>query len=224
MLGTIVNVLAIVVGATVGTLLRAGISAKYKETVINALGLAIVFIGLKNAWETNNPLIMISALVIGGIVGEAVNIEGVLQRLGSRVERMFGKMDGNVSEAFVTATLVYCIGAMAIMGSIQSGLTGDHSTLYAKSILDGVSSVLFASTLGAGVMLSAVPVFLYQGVITLGAGWVAAWLSMPMRAEMTAVGGILILAIGLNILAIKKFRVGNLLPAVVIAAALAAFV
>lgn len=221
MLGTIINALAIIIGGLMGTALRSGIPEKYKETVINALGLAIILIGLKSAWETRNPLILISALVLGGIIGEMLALEDWLQKVGSSAERLFGHLGGNISEAFVTATLVYCVGAMAIMGAIQSGLTGDNSTLFAKSMLDGVSSVLFASTLGAGVMLSAVPVFLYQGAITLSAGWVADWLSPGMRAEMTAVGGLLIVAIGLNILDLKKTRVGNLLPAVLVAALLA---
>lgn len=221
MLGTIINALAIIIGGLMGTVLRSGIPEKYKETVINALGLAILLIGLKSAWETRNPLILISALVLGGIIGEMLALEDWLQKVGSSAEHVFGRLGGNISEAFVTATLVYCVGAMAIMGAIQSGLTGDNSTLFAKSMLDGVSSVLFASTLGAGVMLSAVPVFLYQGAITLSAGWVADWLSLGMRAEMTAVGGLLIVAIGLNILDLKKTRVGNLLPAVLVAALLA---
>lgn len=221
MLGTIVNVLAILAGGTVGLLLRSGIQ-KYKETAISALGLSIIFIGLKYAFDTTNPLIMISALVIGGLIGELLDIEHWLHLWASKAEKLFGNQGGNFSEAFVTATLVYCVGAMAIMGALQSGLTGDNSTLYAKSMLDGISSIFFASTLGAGVLLSAVPVFLYQGAITLGASLASAWLTPLMRTEMTAVGGILILAIGLGIMEIKRVRVGNLLPAVLLAAGFAA--
>jgi hypothetical protein len=223
MLGTIVNSLAILAGGIVGLLLRSGIPQKYKDTAISALGLAVIFIGLKYAGETTNPLIMISSLVVGGLIGEWLDIERWLHSLAARVEKLFGNQGGNLTEAFVTSTLVYCVGAMAIMGAIQSGLTGDNSTLFAKSMLDGISSIFFASTLGAGVLLSAIPVFLYQGAVTLGAGLAASWLTPLMRTEMTAVGGILILAIGLGILDIKRMRVGNLLPAVLLAAAISAF-
>lgn len=222
MFGTIVNALAICVGTFFGVVLRSGIPDKYKETSVAALGLAIVLIGLKGAWETNNALILIAALVLGGIIGEALGIEQRLHRFGQKAERYLGK-SGNVGEAFVTATLVYCVGAMAIMGSLQSGLSGNHETLLAKSLLDGISSIFFASTLGVGVALSAVSVFAYQGTITLGAKWLAALISAPMISEMNAVGGILVIAIGLGILEIKKIRVGNLLPSILVAALLAWF-
>lgn len=223
MLGTIVNALAILVGGAVGVAFSKGIATKYRDTAINALGLAIAFIGLQYAWQTTNPLIMISALVIGGLIGEWLKLEDRLHHFASKAENLFGRSGENFSEAFVTSTLVYCVGAMAIMGAMQSGLTGDHSTLYAKSMLDGISSVFFASTLGAGVLLSALPVFLYQGLIVLGAGYASVLLTPLMRTEMTAVGGILILAIGLGVLEIKRIRVGNLLPAVFLAAVIAAF-
>lgn len=187
-----------------------------------ALGLAIILIGLKGAWETNNSLIMIAALVIGALVGEFLRIEDRLHLFGQRAERYLGK-SGNVGEAFVTATLVYCVGAMAIMGSLQSGLTGNHETLFAKSLLDGISSIFFASTLGPGVALSALSVLIYQGAITLGATWLSALVSAPMISEMNAVGGVLVVAIGLNILEVKKIRVGNLLPAIIVAALLVRF-
>ncbi len=222
MLGTIVNSVAICAGTLVGVLLRAGIPEKYKETSVTALGLAIVLIGLQGAWETNNTLILIAALVLGGIIGEALRIEDRLQRFGERAEAYLGK-GSNVGEAFVTATLVYCVGAMAIMGSLQSGLTGNHETLFAKSLLDGISSIFFASTLGGGVALSALSVFVYQGAITMGASWLSQLISDAMICEMNAVGGILVVAIGLNILEVKKTRVGNLLPAILVAALLAAW-
>lgn len=223
MLGTFVNALSILAGGSLGLLFGKGIATKYRDTAISALGLAIVFIGLQYAWETTNPLIMISALVIGGLLGEWLKLEDRLHCFAGKAERLFGKAGGNFTEAFVTSTLVYCVGAMAIMGAMQSGLTGDHSTLYAKSMLDGISSVFFASTLGAGVLLSALPVVIYQGLIVLGAGYAAALLSPLMRTEMTAVGGLLIVAIGLGVLDIKRIRVGNLLPAVLLAAVIAAF-
>lgn len=217
MLGTIVNALAILGGGTLGLLLSRGIADRYRETATLSLGLAVVYIGLDYALQTTNPVIMIAAVIIGGLLGEWMRLEERLHRFASRAERMFGQAGGKFSEAFVTSTLVYCVGAMGIMGAIQGGLSGDHSTLYAKSMLDGISSIFFASTLGAGVLLSALPVFAYQGAITLGASWAAAWLTPLMRAEMNAVGGILIIAIGLGLLDIKRIRVANLLPAVLLA-------
>lgn len=222
LLGTIVNALAIAVGTLIGVLLRSGIPSKYKETSVAALGLAIILIGLKGAWETNNSLIMIAALVLGAIIGEFLKIEDRLHLFGQKAEGYLGK-GGNLGEAFVTATLVYCVGAMAIMGSLQSGLSGNHETLLAKSLLDGISSIFFASTLGPGVALSAVSVLVYQGAITLGAKWLSVLVTGPMISEMNAVGGILVIAIGLNILEVKQTRVGNLLPAIIIAALLAWF-
>ena len=220
MLGTIVNALAICLGTAIGVFWRSGISNKFKETSVAALGLAIVLIGLKGAWGTTNELILIASLVIGGLIGEKLDLEARLNQVGQRAEKWLGN-GSNVGEGFVTATLVYCVGAMAIMGALQSGLQGDHSTLFAKSMLDGISSIFFASALGAGVALSAISVFVYQGAITLGARSVSVWLSASMITEMNAVGGLLVLAIGLNILDIKQVRVGNLLPAIPIAALLA---
>ncbi|MGI6359173.1 MAG: DUF554 domain-containing protein [Bacillota bacterium] len=224
MLGTVVNAVAVLVGGTLGLLLSKGIADRYRETATFALGLAVVYIGLDSAAQTRNPVIMIASLVIGGLLGEWLRLDERLHRFAAGLEKLFGASAGRFSEAFVTSTLVYCVGAMGIMGAIQSGLTGDHATLYAKSMLDGISSVFFASALGAGVLLSALPVFLYQGSITLGASWAAAWLTPPMQAEMNAVGGILILAIGLGILDIKRVRVANLLPAIFLAVIFAAFV
>ncbi len=205
-----------------GAIMGTGIPDKYKETSVASLGLAIILIGLKGAWETNNALILIAALVLGGIIGEALRIEDRLHLFGEKAERYLGK-GSNVGEAFVTATLVFCVGAMAIMGALQSGLSGNHETLFAKALLDGISSIFFASTLGAGVALSALSVFVYQGAITLGAKWLSVLISAPMISEMNAVGGILVVAIGLNILEIKRIRVGNLLPAILVAALLAYF-
>lgn len=205
-----------------GAIMGTGIPDKYKETSVASLGLAIILIGLKGAWVTNNALILIAALVLGGIIGEALRIEDRLHLFGEKAERYLGK-GSNVGEAFVTATLVFCVGAMAIMGALQSGLSGNHETLFAKALLDGISSIFFASTLGAGVALSALSVFVYQGAITLGAKWLSVLISAPMISEMNAVGGILVVAIGLNILEIKRIRVGNLLPAILVAALLAYF-
>lgn len=221
MLGTIVNAIAIAVGGVIGSAIKTGIPSRMKESVVYGLGLVVLFLGFKNAQETLNPLIMIGSIVVGAIVGEALDIDALLQKLAKHLEKLVGGRGGNVSEAFVTTTLIYCVGAMAITGAMQSGLTGDHSVLYAKSMLDGISGLFFAASLGIGVALSAIPVFVYQGIITVAASSLSGIMTAAMTAEMTAVGGLLIIAIGLNILGITKIRVANLLPGIAVALLLA---
>jgi len=214
MLGTLVNSIAIIVGALLGNLVKQGIPERIKETIIQGIGLAVLLIGTSMALETNNVLIVILSLVIGGVVGEKLKIEERLDNLGSWLEKKVGQEKGDVAKGFVTASLVYCVGAMAIMGALESGLTGQHKTLYAKSALDGITSIIFASSMGLGVAFSSIPVFLYQGSITLGASLIKSFLNDAIITEMTATGGLLILGIGISILGIKKIKVGNLLPAI----------
>lgn len=221
MLGTIVNSVAIIIGGILGTLFQGGIRDRAKETIMAGLGLAVVLIGLGMALKTTNPLIVIGSLVLGGLIGEWVDIEARLLAWAKRVEGRLIKGESRMAQAFVTTSLIYCVGAMAVTGSLESGLTGTHDTLFAKAVIDGVSAVVFASTLGAGVVLSSVPVFLYQGAITMFAAWAARLLTTAAVIEMSATGGLLIVAIGLNILNIKQTRVGNLLPALPLAIALA---
>lgn len=216
MLGTIVNALSIILGALLGMGFGRALPEKMKDTVIQGIGLAVLLIGGSMALQTKNPLIVIASLVAGGILGEWIDIELRLQQLGNRLERKFSGPNsrGRFSKAFVTTSLIYCVGAMAIMGALESGLKGNHSILYAKSLLDGISAVVFASTMGVGVMASAIPVFIYQGSITLAAGLLQGVLSNSVVAEMSATGGLLIVGIGINILAIKEIKVGNLLPGI----------
>ncbi len=214
MLGTIVNSIAIIIGALLGNLLKQGIPERIKETIMQGIGLAVLLIGISMTLETNNVLIIILSLVIGGVVGEKLKIEEKLDTLGSWLERKAGQEKGDVAKGFVTASLVYCVGAMAIMGALESGLTGQHNTLYAKSALDGITSIIFASSMGLGVAFSSIPVFLYQGSITLGASLIKGFLNDAVVTEMTATGGLLILGIGINMLGLKKIKVGNLLPAI----------
>jgi len=221
MLGTIVNSLAIVVGGFLGLVVRGGLGEKSKETVLHGLGLAIILIGFSKAIETNNPLVVIGSLVLGGLTGEWLDIEGRLYSLASKAEKAFIRGESKLGQAFVNTSLIYCVGAMAITGSIESGLTGNHATLFAKAMLDGISAIVFASTMGVGVVFSAVSVFLYQGGITMLAGTVANWLTQAAIVEMSAAGGLLIVAIGINILELKRIRLGNLLPAMFYAAILA---
>lgn len=217
-LGTIVNSLAIIGGALVGILFGKALPEKIKKTVIQGIGLAVILIGLRMALTTNNPLVVIGSLVLGGIIGEWIDIEDKLQQLGKWLESKFAKGEnGNFTKGFVSSSLMFCVGAMAIMGALESGLKGVHDTLYAKSMLDGITSIVLASSMGIGVLVSAVPVFLYQGGITISAALLQGFLSDPVIAEMSATGGLLIVGIGLNILEIKEIKVGNLLPAIFVA-------
>lgn len=212
MVGTVVNTLAIVAGSLLGISLRRGISDAYKETVIAAIGLAVMLIGLKSALQTDDLLLVIISLALGAVIGEMLKIEVRLEALGRLIGSQMGRAGEGVAQGFVTASLVFCVGAMAIIGSLESGLTGNHQTLFAKSLLDGVTSVIFASTLGIGVIFSSVSVLIYQGAITLAATYLKPFLTAGVVAQMSAVGGLLIVAIGLNILDIKKLRIGNMLP------------
>lgn len=226
MWGTIVNALAIVTGALLGKAMGKGLPENVRSTVMQAIGLGVLLVGIQMALETSNVIIVILSLVLGGIVGELARLEYWLEWMGQRLQEKFSKEDGQnlFAKAFITGSLVYCVGAMAIMGAIESGLTGNHQTLYVKSLLDGVSAIMFSSTLGIGVAFAALPVFLYQGTITLLAAWIQQFLTAAVIAEMKAVGGILIFAIGLNLLEIKTIKVGNLLPSLVFAFLIAYFI
>jgi len=196
---------------------RIRITDSLKNILMQGIGLSVVIIGITNALKTHNMLLVILSLVIGGIVGQAVGIENKLDALGDYAQRKLGGGKNNiVSQGFVTASLIFCVGAMAVVGSLDAGLKGNYTTLYAKSMLDGITSIVLASTMGIGVAFSAIAVFVYQGAITLASGVLAGFLSDMVISEMTAVGGILILGIGLSMLEIKKFNIGNLLPAVFI--------
>lgn len=219
MLGTIVNTIAIIIGGFLGLLFGQALPEKIKSTVIQGIGLVVLLIGGSMALQTKNPLVVITSLVLGGVMGELIDIELRLKLLGQWLERKFSKngQGARFTKAFVTASLIYCVGAMAIMGSLESGLRANHNILFAKSMLDGISALVFASSMGIGVLVSAIPVLIYQGAITLGAGLLQGVLSPPVIAEMGATGGLLIVGIGINILEIKEIKVGNLLPAIFIA-------
>lgn len=160
MLGSIVNAVAVVVGSILGILINKGIKEEYKNIVMDGVGLTVVIMGIMSAIESQNLILVIISIVLGSIIGQAIGIEDKLDKLGKRLEDRFGKDDSNFSKGFVTASLVFCIGAMAIVGALESGLAGNHSTLFAKSVLDGITSVIFASTLGIGVAFSAIAVFI----------------------------------------------------------------
>ncbi|CAK7025038.1 hypothetical protein CIW83_19760 [Tissierella sp. P1] len=216
MLGTIVNALAIILGSLLGIGVKKGIKDDYKNTIMDGIGLAVIIIGIMGGIKSENIILVIGSIVVGSIIGEVIGIENKLDNLGNFLQDKFGGKDSNFSKGFVTASLVYCVGAMAIVGSLESGIQGNHQTLFAKSILDGISAIIFASTLGIGVAFSSIPVFIYQGSITLLANFIKDLLTVQVVNEMSAVGGLLIMAIGINILGIKKIKVGNMLPAVFI--------
>lgn len=216
MLGTTVNASAIVLGSCLG--LKAGhlLSERVRGTIMAGLGLAVLLIGAQLALKSQEPMIVIGSLIGGGLLGELIGVEARLEAFGALLQRRF-KGAGKVAEGFVTASLLYCVGAMAIMGALQDGLGQRPEILYAKAALDGIASVALASTLGAGVLFSAGPLFLYQGSITLGATAAQQLLTPAVVREMNAVGGLLIVAIGLDLLGLKRLPVGNLLPAVFLA-------
>ncbi|MBT3176549.1 MAG: DUF554 domain-containing protein [Desulfobacula sp.] len=216
MLGTIVNCLTIIAGSLVGILFRNGIPEKYNQTVMQAIGLSVILIGMKNALGSNDLVIIIVSLAMGSLLGELIGIENYLERLGNFLEAKFSKKSSGFSAGFVTASLMYCIGSMAIVGSLESGLTGNHDTLFAKATLDGIVGIILSSSMGIGVLFASVPVLLYQGSITLMAGLLKPLLVPAVISQMSAVGGLLIVALGLNMIREKKLKVGNMLPAVFI--------
>ncbi|MCY6354533.1 DUF554 domain-containing protein [Clostridium sp. ZS2-4] len=220
MIGTIVNFFAIIVGSFIGILLKGGISEKVSKNIMNGLSLCVLFIGIINIIDTydklesNSILIIIISVVIGAVIGEMIDIQNRIDMLGKKIEEKFTKKSGGIAEGFVTCSLLFCIGAMAIVGSLESGLLGSHKTLFAKSVLDGITSIIFASSLGIGVMISAVSVFIYQGLITIGASFLKGILIGSVINNMTAIGGILIIGLAFNVLGITKIKVANLLPAI----------
>jgi uncharacterized membrane protein YqgA involved in biofilm formation len=216
MIGTIVNTLSIIAGSLIGLLCRGSIPDKYSQTMMHAIGLAVVMIGLRTALSTDAIVVVICSLAIGSFLGELLCIEDRLNRLGNWLGQKYSKDGQSVSKGFVNASLLFCVGAMAIVGALESGLSGDHQTLFAKSVIDGITSILFASTLGIGVLFSAASVFLYQGLITVAASAIKEFLVPEVVAQMSAVGGLLIMAIGLGLLEIKKIKIGNMLPAIFI--------
>jgi uncharacterized membrane protein YqgA involved in biofilm formation len=215
LLGTAVNAAAIVIGGVVGFFLGHLIPERVKILVMQGIALAVVFIGIKMALDTESILVVVFSLLIGGVIGELIGIDAWLRRVGAWLESRAQSGSG-VARAFVFATLLYGVGAMAVTGALESGLLGIHDTLYIKSILDGVTSVAFATTMGLGICLSAIPVILYQGTIALAAGSLQPYLGPEVVSELSGVGGLLILAIGINLLELKEIKVANFLPAFVV--------
>lgn len=211
--GTLVNIAAVAAGTGIGLFLGNRLSERLRGTLMAGLGLAVALVGLQLALQSKQPLVVIGSLVLGGLAGEVLGVEKRLEAFGQRLQGRFANA-GKIGEAFVTASLLYCVGAMAIMGALQNGVGEAPTILYAKSALDGIASVALASTLGVGVAFSVLPLLVYQGGISLLAGVLGGVLSTPVVTEMNAVGGLLILGIALDLLGLKRLPVGNLLPAI----------
>ena len=224
-LGTLVNSGVIILGSLIGLLLKRGLPEKWQETMINSIALCVFIIGIQMAMKTDNIIIVIISLVIGSIIGEIIDIEEVMNGLGawlgSKLSKESGSIAGQIAEGFVNSSILFCTGAMAIVGSIQDGLSGDCSTLFAKATLDGIIALILTANVGVGVMLSAITVGVYQGSITLMAGFVEPYITEVILQEITASGGVMIMAIGTNMLRITKIRIGNMLPGMLVAAVLA---
>lgn len=219
MLGTIVNTIAVIIGAGIGMFLKKGIPEKLADTMMKGLGLCTLFLGISGSLDGQNSLILIISIVAGALIGEEIDLDAKLNQLGQWLENKFKSKDGSkvsIAEGFVSASLLFCVGAMTIVGSLQSGLQGNHEMLFNKSMLDFVAAIIFASTMGVGVILSAAFVLVYQGAITLLAQWVAPVLSDVVIAEMNCVGSVIIIGIALNLLGITKLKVMNYVPAIFI--------
>ncbi|QLY79383.1 DUF554 domain-containing protein [Clostridium intestinale] len=218
MLGTIVNFFTIFVGGIIGVLLKGGLPERFTDTIMSGIALCVIYIGISGTLKGENMLLIVISIAIGSLLGEFINIDEKLILLGNFIEnkaKNFSK-DTSISLGFVTASLLFCVGAMAVVGSLESGLLGKYDILFTKSILDGVTALILSSTLGIGVILSAFSVLVYQGLITLAASLLQNILTTPIVNEMSAVGSLLIIGIGLNMLGITKIKVANMLPAIFI--------
>lgn len=232
MLGTWVNVAAILAGGGIGLLLKKGLPKRLADTLMKALGLCTLYIGISGCLAGENTLVLILSMVFGTFIGEGLDLDDKINRLGKFLERKFQKEKKgekqeknkvSLAEGFVTASLLFCVGAMAIVGSLQSGLSGQHETLFAKSVLDFTSAIIFASSLGAGVLLSSGFVLVYQGSITLLAQFLKPLLTEPVIAEMNCVGNVIIIGLALNMLGITKLKVMNFVPAILLPVVLCLF-
>ena len=230
-LGTIVNVIVIIIGGIIGLMLKNGMKQRFCDIFSQACGLSVVFVGAAGAFElilsvhdgkltSNHTLLVVFSFVIGGFFGELLNIEKALDSMGHKLKTLVNaKGDHKFVEGFVTASLVFCVGAMSICGPIDEALTGDATTLYVKSILDGVMVIVFTSIYGVGAMFSALTVGIYQGLFTIFGVFIADFMSESLVAMISGIGSILIFAVGANVLWGRKIKVGNLLPALLVPAA-----
>jgi len=221
MLGPIVNAVAVVVFALVGTFLVKRIPERIEEIIKKAIGLSIIFLGIKGAFENERILLLIMSMVFGGIIGELIDIDKWMNKFGKWAESKLIKNNQagtkhDFAKGFVSATILYCTGSMSIIGSMQSGLVGNHQILFTKSVMDGSMSIVFGATFGIGAAFSAIPLLLYQGGIALASAFIRDYLNPEVIREMSAVGSLIISAIGFNFLSVKEIKVANLIPAMFI--------
>ncbi len=217
LLGVIVNVITVLIGSTIGTLFKKGLPEKATSAAMTAIGLCTLYIGISGSLEGENAIVLIISMVLGGILGSLIDIDRGINNLGESLENKFKNSKGSVSQGFVSASLLFCVGAMTIVGSLNAGLKGDNELLLTKAFLDLISSTVLASTLGIGVMFASITVLVYQGLLVLLAGFLAPVLTTAAIAEITCAGSVLIIALGLNLLNVTKIKIANFLPAVVLA-------
>jgi len=214
--GSFINAAVVVAGACMGMLLGNRLPERVRLIVFQGLGLCTLSIGMQMTFQTTNPLYMVGSILVGAIIGESLRLEDAITSGGNAVKRAMKSGNARFTEGFVAATLLFCIGSMAIIGPLQEGLEGERTIVLTKSMLDFFAAIAFGAAYGSGVMFSALPLFIYQGSITLFADVLRPYLSDFMRAEISAVGGLMIVGIGINLLEIKKIRLSNLLPALMV--------
>lgn len=221
MTGTLVNTAAVLAGGVLGSVLGSGLSARIRDTVLTGMSLVVIALGVEMALETSSILIVLGSVTIGGIIGELIHLQRRFDSAGTLLEGMLSRFPvltrGSFSQGIVTASLLFCVGPMTILGSFQDGLTGDSSLLIIKSVLDGFAAIALASVMGMGVTLSAVVVLVVQGSLTLGSSVFSQILTDGMVSELTATGGVIMLGIAINMLELKKIRIANFLPALLVA-------
>lgn len=214
MIGTIINCTAIALCAMLGIMLRKGLPEKVSQTMMDGFGLLLIILGVQSGLAADNMVIVVISLILGALVGELIDIHEALERFGARIEKRVSGSGGQFGKAFVFTSLLYCTGAMAIMGPLEDGLRGDYKILLVKSLLDGISSLIFSASMGIGVLFSAIPVLVYQGSISLMAGAIKPFLTPAIMNNLTSLGGVLILGIGTNILKLTNVKIANLLPGI----------
>ena len=215
-IGSIVNALAVIIGSLIGLRLGSFIPDRVRKSIFQVIGLFTLILGTKMALETNQVLLLLISLVLGVLIGELLGIERILDKVSRLIKEKVKSKDKLFSEGLITAFLLYCVGSMTFVGAIEEGINNDKTLLYTKSLMDGVTSILLASSLGIGVLVSALPLLLFQSILTWGAFYFEGYLQPDMITELSAVGGVLIMAISLNILEILKIKVSNLLPALLL--------
>jgi len=216
-MGAIVNAVTIVICGLIGIGFKAGIPDRFNERLMHGIGLCVLALGIVGVITVDNTIVMIVSVLLGTLVGEGLDLDARIKNAVNKIEGKVKhlKFASNLGEGFIAATMIFCVGSMAIVGSLESGLLGVNSTLYAKSILDGITSILLGSSLGAGVVLSSLPVLFYQGGLTLLAGVMAPYLSNAVINEVVVVGSLLLIGLGLNILEITDLKVMNYVPAMI---------